>query len=60
MNFHNEKQSSQKKEEKNYTKNKRILQQSARRKKWEETIHVHAEVVKNTKNVVDNNSNCIE
>ena len=40
--------------EKNYTKNKRIQEQFVKRKKLEEMIHVHVEVVKNTKNVVEN------
>jgi len=51
----------QKRREKNYIRNRKIPEQSARRKKWEEMIHVHAEAEKNIKNVVeDSGTTCIE
>ena len=53
--FHNGTTFFQKKKEKNYIRNKKIPEQSVRRRRLEETIHVHAEVVKNIKNAVVNN-----
>ena len=53
--FHNGTTFSRKKREKNYIRNKKIPELSARKRRLEETIHVHAEVVKNIKNAVVNN-----
>ena len=41
-----------------FTENKNSQEQSVKRKKSEEMIHVHVEVEKNIKNVVDVISNC--
>ena len=41
-----------------FTENKNSQEQSVKRKKLEEMIHVHVEVEKNIKNVVDVISNC--
>ena len=42
--------------EKNFTKNKKLLVQFVKKRKSEEMIHVHVEVVKSIKNAVVNSS----
>ena len=60
MNYHNGRRFLQKKREKNCTKNKKNQVQFVKKRKWEETIHVHVEVVRSIKNaVVDRNGNRI-
>ena len=50
----------QKKEEKNYTKNPEIQQQVEKERRSEETIHAHAEAVKNTKNAAGKTLNSLK
>ena len=55
MNFRSGIRFSQRRERKNCIENRNSQEQSAKRRKSEEMIHVLAEVVKNIKNVVVNN-----